>query len=94
LAPLISVPSSGVLYVAMVSDGADLSVLWAAVAVLGGVVAPVAEPPPHPASAPPAMASAPIAQNVGIRFTLHSLGRGSSEHTMLCEPPHAGLTLW
>jgi hypothetical protein len=69
-------------------------VLRAAVTALDGVVAPVAEPPPHPASAPAAMASAPIAQNVGIRFTLHSLGWGSSERTMLRELPHAGLTLW
>ena len=78
----------------MVSDGADLVVLWAAVAALDGAVAPVAEPPPQPASAPATTASAPIAQNVGIRFTLHSLGRGSSERTMLLEPPYAGLTVW
>src|SRR5665811_293031 len=65
----MSVPSSGVLYVAMVSDGADLVAPWTVVTALDVVVAPVAEPPPQPASAPPAMASAPIAQNVDIRFT-------------------------
>src|ERR1039458_2088390 len=54
----MSVPSSGVLYVAITTDGADLAAtLWVAVATLDVAVVPVAEaPPPQPARAPAAMA--------------------------------------